>query len=275
MENKLSPLQQKLLTMLEWYHDFCVKNNLTYYVAYGTLLGAVRHSGFIPWDDDVDVLMPRPDYEKFLEIMKNNPDNIYYAERSGKENEEYYYSYAKVYDTTTTLIERNRRNVKRGVYIDVFPLDGIPSDMKPAKRHFRRVNFHKKLIYARNIAIKKENGIVKNVVALISRIIPMAWLKNSKIVSKIESEAMKYKYCESEYVGCMHSGDGLKEHILKSVYGEPSIYKFEGIDVYAPHDADAYLRQFFGDYMQLPPESERVSHHSHVECDLHKSYLNK
>ena len=108
MIENLNGIQLKLLEMFKWYHEFCVDNNLKYYALGGTMLGAIRHKGFIPWDDDIDVGMPRDDYNKFIELTCNKKFGKYIVESIYDNNPDYYYGYSKLYDTSTTLIEKTR-----------------------------------------------------------------------------------------------------------------------------------------------------------------------
>ena len=130
-------VQKKLLEMMKWFHSYCEKNEIKYYMIGGTMLGAVRHQGFIPWDDDVDIGVPRNDYNKLLTISKGlKPENSRYIIESYQDmNDDYEYPFAKVYDTSTTLIENKRKQTKRGIYIDVFPLDGIEGSTKEEAIH--------------------------------------------------------------------------------------------------------------------------------------------
>ena len=121
----MTETQRKLLTALQWFHHFCSEHNLRYYAVGGTCLGAVRHKGFIPWDDDIDVGMPRKDYKKFLELTSAIQDNELYKVEYLPSKHGFTYPYCKLYDIGTTLIENSRYKIKRGIYIDVFPLDGI------------------------------------------------------------------------------------------------------------------------------------------------------
>ena len=132
-KNQPNEMQTKLINMLKWYHEFCVTHKLRYYIVGGTMLGAVRHEGFIPWDDDIDVGMPREDYNRFLEICKGIQAHQYIVEAPTEENPEFKYLYAKIYDTTTTLVENVRNPINRGVFIDVFPLDGIGATEEDAR----------------------------------------------------------------------------------------------------------------------------------------------
>ena len=118
-------IKEILLKMLGWFHNFCEENNLRYFAVGGTLLGAVRHKGFIPWDDDVDVGMPRADFEKLEKLIGNKENGRYYFETPSSDRKGYYYAYGKLFDTTTTLVENLRDKLPMGVYIDVFPFDGV------------------------------------------------------------------------------------------------------------------------------------------------------
>ncbi len=110
-------LQECLLEMLHWFHDFCISHNLRYYALGGTMLGAARHKGFIPWDDDLDVGMPRDDYEKLFTLMKYHPGDRYMLETPYSNAPEYNYCFFKLYDTKTTLVENLKYKIKRGVYM--------------------------------------------------------------------------------------------------------------------------------------------------------------
>ena len=121
----MNEMQSKLLDMMKWFHGYCEENGLRYYALGGTALGAVRHGGFIPWDDDLDVGMPRADYDRMISLCKNGTGNTRYRIEAPGQNRDFIYPFCKAYDTETTLVENARIKAKRGVYIDIFPLDGI------------------------------------------------------------------------------------------------------------------------------------------------------
>ena len=116
-DNKLKPM---LVEMMGWFHNFCVNHNLRYYAAGGTMLGAIRHKGFIPWDDDIDIVMPRTDYEKLEQLMKNQVCKRYLLETPNTDAKDFFYTFSKLYDTETTLIENTKYKIKRGIYLDIF-----------------------------------------------------------------------------------------------------------------------------------------------------------
>ena len=130
-------LQKIELEILKYIDKVCKENNLTYFLAYGTLIGAIRHKGFIPWDDDVDIQMPRDDYNKLCDILKE--ENGRYKLLDHKEGLGYIYPFAKVIDSNTRLIETGlTETVNMGVYIDIFPIDGTPNDFKKRKKYLKK-----------------------------------------------------------------------------------------------------------------------------------------
>ena len=132
--------KEKIFSILKWFAEFCDNNNLRYYLAYGTLLGAIRHKDFIPWDDDVDVYMPRPDYEKFIECFAKQYNDSKYELRS-RLNNKVNLPFEKIVDMTTT-VRSNMNDVDDHLWIDIFPLDGLSSSEKV------HLIFKKKLIDA-------------------------------------------------------------------------------------------------------------------------------
>lgn len=155
MNNNLTELQKKLLDLLKWFHQVCVENNLTYYLEGGTMLGAVRHSGFIPWDDDLDVCMPREDYEKFNSLFGNKMFDFIYVENPNSENKDFIYGFTKIYDLNTTLVEGFKTPIKREVYIDIFPLDGCGNNLKESKKIYNKIHRKRIVISALNCSLKK------------------------------------------------------------------------------------------------------------------------
>ncbi len=150
------------LEMLKYIDEICTSNNLRYYAAYGTLLGTIRHNGFIPWDDDIDLYMPRSEYEKFSELLQN--DSAYYKTISIEENEDYFHPFAKVYDSKTTIIENGiPTKYDMGVYIDIFIIDGLPDNQRTAIKHYKKCHRLMVLLYciANNVFPKDNQGKTK------------------------------------------------------------------------------------------------------------------
>lgn len=275
MKNELTELQKRLLLILEWYHNFCIENNLRYYLLGGTMLGAARHQGFIPWDDDIDVGMPRKDYETFLELTKGNQYGNFIVEGIDTEHTDFYYGYAKIYDTKSTLIENTRYKIKRGLYIDLFPLDGLGNSENEAKLSFRPILNKYRILLARTCAIRPNRKWYKNFAVHLARIIPNSVSNNKKLMYSIDKMCKSKDYDSSKYIGNLYGNWGEREIVEKVVMGKPVIYRFENLNVYGVADYDKYLTSLYGDWRKLPPKEKQVTHHDFLECNLEKSYLER
>ena len=264
-------LKEKLATMLRCFHSFCEDNGLTYYVVDGTALGAVRHKGFIPWDDDIDVGMPREDYDRFLALCNGWLSDIFAVESPESESKDFQYAYAKIYDTTTTLIESAQEPIVRGVYIDVFPLDGVGSCYNESVRYMKRIIRLQNLLFAKICSVSRNRKVYKNAAIVLCRFLPV---NAKKLVLKIDSACRKRAYADYDYVAIIAGNLDVREIMQKDIYGKPTKYFFENTQVYGPEKIDAYLSALYGDYMTLPPVEKQKSHHNFIKCDLNESYLN-
>ena len=268
----LKPVQQKLLSMLKWFDSYCEEHKICYYIAGGSLLGAVRHGGFIPWDDDIDIIIPRSDYEKLINTF-DSQGSQYELESPNCGNKDFLFSYSKLYDNTTTLIENAKVQCTRGIYIDLFPLDGV-GDENWEKNYskFDRLNM---LLMTRTCSIRKGRGFFKNLSVLLMRMVPNFILDNKKLSIKVDKVASRIDYNSSIYVGNLMGAYRSKEIIKKEIIGKPTRYKFENIYVNGPEKYDEYLTHIYGDWRQIPPEDKRHGSHSYLYVDLEHSYKNK
>lgn len=264
-------LKSRLTDMLGWFHKFCVENNLTYYALGGTMLGAARHQGFIPWDDDVDVGMPRRDYERLAELMKGKAfEEKYVFEDPSTPAKEYNYAFSKIYDTETTLIENNRYSIKRGLYLDIFPLDGIGNSLEESVSRFKKVKKQYNQLLLRTAGFRKGRKLYKNLGVALYRLVPGS---PKKTLNKLVNTCKKYDYDDSTYIANLLGAWGVREVMPKKCLGTPTLYKFEDIEIFGAEKYDDYLTTVYGNWRQPPPPEKQVSHHDFVYIDLEKSYL--
>lgn len=255
----IEKVQAHLLTMMSEFHSICVENNLKYYIVGGTCIGALRHKGFIPWDDDVDIAMPRDDYDKLSKLswgkISNKLEIKYYKNTDGSP-----IHYIKVVDKTTTLIEERYHNYVEGLYLDIFPLDGInENDSKRPKKIWM---LHSMIMRHCSTAKRDRGGKT-----IISKMIPVSWMHHI-----LEKEMRKIPYNKSEYVVNFLGAYGKKEIVQKRLFGLPKLYEFQGNVFYGPEDADSYLNKIYGDYMELPPIEKRIFKHNYFHIDLLSPY---
>lgn len=268
----MTELQSKLLDMLKWFHSFCEEHNLRYYALGGTMLGAVRHKGFIPWDDDIDVGLPRADYNKLIELS-DRIQSPYVLETPHSEAKEFVYAYSKLYNTDTTLIEKGKSNIKRGIYLDVFPLDGLGNNEIDATKQFKRTAHLVKKLAVRVSPIRKGRGFAKNCAVALSRCVPQFIINDKKLAQKLNRVAAEKDYDDNVFVGNLVCNYKLNNILRRDYFGTPTSYVFEDAEIYGAEDYEGYLSQVFGNWRKLPPEDQQVSLHLSAELDLNKSYL--
>ena len=271
----MNELQKALLEMLVWFHGFCKQHGLRYYMLGGTMLGAARHKGFIPWDDDIDVGMPRTDYERLEQILQREPSDRYVLETPRTEARDYFYPFSKIYDTHTTLIENTRLKIKRGIYLDIFPLDGIGASEEESKRNYRSIHWKYNLLLTRVTGIREGRSKLKNLAVVIARLIPETILNNKRLLLGLEQDCKKYDFDSFLWVGNLVGAYNFKELVPKEYFGEPTLYEFEGQLLFGLQQANEYLTHVYGDWRRLPPKEKQASHHDFIEFDLNKSFLEK
>ena len=243
------------------------REKLTYFLVCGSALGAVKYGGFIPWDDDVDIALPRDDYEKFLQCVKECETEDFTLQNYRYDlNVPFFYS--KIRCGTTTYVEKASAhlNINHGVYIDVFPLDGYPGDKRKA-----RVFEGKKRIFRRLLsAVFLRESAWKNAVTWPIRLLVKPFL--NPLVGAYDCHLSQYPVADSEYI-CNHGNwQGKVEYAPREQYGEGTWAIFEGLKVRVPERYDEYLTQKYGDWRaELPPERQ-VGHHYYEIMDLTKPY---
>ena len=260
----IRPLQMRMLSVLEAIDKTCREHQLRYGIFSGSLIGAVRHKGFIPWDDDVDILMPRPDYERFIQHSKEwlpEPYEFVCAEN----DKDYPLPFGKVQDASTTLIERLHLSYLGGIYVDVFPLDGAPTNIWVRRLHFARYGFLRQALYwIHRDPYRHGKGPASWVPLLTRKVTTM-----EAIQRKIRKLLTKYDYEKSTFVG--DYTDGIRGVMPKKVEGEYAPYVFEGKTVMGVKNYHYYLTQIYGDYMKIPDGDHQKQHNFHI-LDLNLPY---
>ncbi|MGI6713995.1 MAG: LicD family protein [Bacilli bacterium] len=260
-KEELRAFQLTQLILLDEIEKICKEQNLTYYIIAGTLLGAVRHGGFIPWDYDLDIAMPRPDYQKLKEYFLKNPSDEFFYE--DYDTEKYHNStHAVIRLKNTYLSVKRLTNVEKkrkhnGCFLDVFPLDKAPNDERRQNKQIKKLNRVKKLLYYKEGQVfddaKRLRNFLKKIVSFILR--GYSYKTLGKRLEKIQT---KHNYEDSKYLVSMSSRYRYKKQLMaKEIYGVPSRIFFEGKEYNAPQEVIAYLRQLYGDYMKLPPVEKR------------------
>jgi lipopolysaccharide cholinephosphotransferase len=253
---ELEELKEIQLEILDQVHNFCIANNIKYWIDCGTLLGAIRHKGYIPWDDDIDVGMLREDYERFIHTF--NDQNTKYKCYSIENNKRFGYSFAKVLDTDTILYEPNKHGMKSAVNIDIFVYDNAPDDDKLTADMFKKRDFYRAMNNIRVFHLmtheKLSGRICKRILNVLLMVFPRYYF-----AKKVADNSKRYINESTKRVGDFMSLTDMT--CDKRVFSSFIDVEFEGKLYKAPVGYDEYLRGFYGDYMQLPPVEERTPHH--------------
>ena len=258
-ELTLKELQQVSLDILKDVHSFCQANHIQYSIAYGTLIGALRHKGFIPWDDDVDIVMPRPDFERFCKIYHSDHGMrlIYYGNDKSA-----LAAFARVCECKKTdyQTERPWTIQQSGVWIDIFPLDGVVNQEEYSRR-YKRLKRISPIVYKfrrQNHHIIASDSLWSKTKTIIAKTIGLGGLLPALLLKQIVSIITKYNYNECETYGQMSCLDDGPIVFTKEDFKNTVLLDFEDTKLCAMNGYDKVLRQVYGDYMQLPPEDKRA-----------------
>lgn len=252
----LDGIRKIQLNILKVVSDYCDENGLIYFLGYGTLLGAIRHKGYIPWDDDIDIIMPRDDYERFIKEFKINNYDV----KSHYTDSNYYLTFAKVSYEKSRIIDKGPKYDK-GINIDIFPIDVFPNSTKKINKLYKKIRLLKIILNIKNSNITSDRELYKNIILKIAKklLIPVNY---RRIIKKINEEAMSYRNIDNiGKMGYIVTSNGIKDIMDKSIFHKKIKVEFEGNLFYAPKKYHKYLTNIYGDYMKLPPKEDRKPHH--------------
>lgn len=271
---KLKKLQKLELDILKQFIEICDKYNLNYSLAYGTLIGAVRHNGFIPWDDDIDVAMPRDDYDKFCKIMESQPLKGYFFQSYVTEPQ-CGLVFGKIRKDNTVLSEiySHHINMHQGIWIDIFPYDKV-SNYKIK----RKIDYLMFLVWKNMYIVKCDYNMPPNrskIGYIFYYIVKFAnlFLSRGFLINRVEKSMTKYKNKSTNYVFSYTDNNVEQKKFPSELLDHYCFLDFEGEKVKSFKKYDYYLRKNYGDYMILPPEDQRANGSGHFIKEFRSNSL--
>ena len=261
------------LEILEQFIKVCEELDLRYYCIYGTALGAIRHKGYIPWDDDIDIGMPRKDYDIFMEKAQAVLPEEYFVQ-SYEWEKDYLNPFGKLRKSNTTFIEKASKNAKmnHGIYIDIFPLDGYPQG-KVSQFLFKlkRLIYDTYIFEGRDEEVEQSVGGAKGLIVKVGRAI-VGNISPWEAVRRKDKLVRKVDFDTAAVAGCLVGDYPSKEVMEQKYFGKGTEVPFEHISVRVPDQWDQYLTHTYGDYMTPPPEEERYPLHTCEIIDFDRPY---
>lgn len=272
-ENKplnIKEIQSVNLQILKIVADICEQERFTYILAYGTLLGAIRHKGFIPWDDDIDIMMPRPDYEKLMAYFHNHQKELSPLIAMNRENTPNYpHMITRICNTEYILRVKNERQYGLGIFLDIYVIDGCGNSFTEGLNLIKKTKKYPSLIF---LAGRKylHRGNTTKWTRLLAKPFVFVYAKlmgQKYFIQKLMSYIDKSNYNDCKYVACLiWECSSPADIIEKSVIEDRVLLDFENYKFYGPKNYDDYLTKYYGDYMTPPPVKNRTYHH------LYKAY---
>lgn len=246
------------LKILKAIDQLCQENKIKYFMCGGTMLGAIRHKGFIPWDDDIDIALLRPEYENLMRVLKEQ-NRFPWLKLLDADTPGYFYTFAKAVDKTTTA-KMEDNTTEHGLWVDIFPYDNLPDDPGERNRFLLKGYFYRSLIQSMTfdstaVKVDFKKRIIKMGLKLYSKTI-----NPKKFTNRYIEFSKKYNNENTIYVGCLFTPYKLKECFDRKWFEQPKLYEFEKEYFYGPNDYGSFLKQLYGDYMRLPPIEKRRDH---------------
>ena len=267
---ELRDLQLKELEILKEFLKITKKYNLHYFMLGGTFLGAIRHKGFIPWDDDIDIGMPRPDYEKFIEFASKELQSPYEL-KSFNKDEKYQQYIVRIIDKNISIVREDALDNKiDNIWIDIFPLDGMPNNGVIRAFHKFHLLFLRLLLqyskFKTGVNMKKKRNLLETFLIKAGFVITkVIHLNVKKRFQAIDKALKRFSYDNSDFVVNFMGAYKFKEMFPKSYYDTPAEYEFENLKLIGASEYDKILTQMYGNYMKPPAENQRFSHSIKIE----------
>ncbi|MBQ7344998.1 MAG: LicD family protein [Oscillospiraceae bacterium] len=269
--NQLNDTQKYILHVLREVTRVLDELQIPYYMQGGTMLGAIRHEGFIPWDDDVDLGIPRADYERLLKtVAEHLPEDL--ELRTYDDETDHHYYFARIVDKRYQIRRMGSLEERlENIWVDLFPLDGMPDGWLPRQWHkarllMTRLKYHLSTLEKVNIK-RPGRALIERIIIKIAMITRVGkWFKTRKQLDKMDRLLKKYPPEKSKYLINFTGQTSYKfnEMFKKEVYGKKTYYPFEDFSLVGPEQYDVYLRSLYGDYMTPPKESDRNAHVSEL-----------
>lgn len=250
--NEMRKIQMDILLFI---HQFCIDNHIQYSLAFGTMLGAIRHKGYIPWDDDIDIMMTRPEYDRFCKLFHD--DHSVYKLYDVHTDKKWIYPFAKISDERTIRVEKNALD-EIGINIDVFPIDFYADSYEDAMKALKRMKFWKKIYVTKILRSYTGMSLLKNIIYHLYKI-PCSLIPLKYVLKKFDEISCVTAKNKTAYCGFLVEADGTT--ILKSkLFDNFTDYQFENYVFKGIEDYDYYLKATYGDYMTPPPMGQREVH---------------
>lgn len=268
MQREMQQLWETEQEILDVIHRVCVENELQYSLAYGTLLGAIRHEGFIPWDDDIDLMMPRADYERLLAIWKDAAPKEYILQNIQTDSD-FTQSFTKIRKEHTTFLQDDAEREKKhhkGIFVDIFPCDRIPDGKALGKIYYFACAVN--LLYCRGYTSGKGGfvGVAERALLWAPKSIRGVIRKGAEGFIKKWSSQKGYRYILPVTI------QDCRRYYTPTLFDKMRETRFQGKKYYIIDRPEDFLSVRYGDYMQLPPPEERVWKHRPILIDFHRNY---
>lgn len=260
-ELTMDEIHEVTLGILKKIDEIASGEHLTYYMAYGTLIGVIRHQGFIPWDDDLDLMMLREDYDRLVEYFDRHEKELYpYKILTPQNNKKYPHMIARVCNVEYPVVVENEQDCGMGVFIDIYPMDGVGSDLAVWRRMLK---WRQQLVAGCYYATRLHFEIPKKTYRIPDRFLLYLFAKcvgRDFFTNRLEAYKSRFDWEKSRYIGCAVWEQDTYE---KSDFDRVIKMPFEGMEVPVPAEYDRVLRPLYDDYMKLPPEESRQPHHNY------------